>query len=528
MTDAAPLDVPAATDALPAAGLDHVQHLDEWAAKQALAEQMVPLIGSLHRDRNVVTSLYGRTLVNQSAVDLIKAHRFGRRIEETELPVADTALALQTLVDLDIRGASVDLAALLAGYRAKRAADPDLSLPDYLAMALASAGGQAAERGAQPRDVVLYGFGRIGRLVARILISHTGRGAGLRLRAIVVRRNGPGDLVKRASLLRRDSIHGPFDGTITVDEDDETILANGSLIQVIYTDDPATVDYTEHGIHDAIVVDNTGRWRDEAGLSRHLQSRGVGRVLLTAPGKGALKNIVHGVNHADIEDADRILSAASCTTNAVTPVLKAVDDKFGVVRGHIETIHSFTNDQNLIDNFHKADRRGRAAGLNMVITETGAARAVAKALPQLSGRLTGNAIRVPTPDVSIAVLNLQLSRATTVEELNGMLRATALTSPLQRQVGFVESPDVVSTDFIGARQTGVVDGLATIADEENVVIYIWYDNEFGYSHQVVRILEEMASVHPPVFPRPADQAAGPHVPGRALNLTGGALRGSAS
>jgi glyceraldehyde 3-phosphate dehydrogenase len=280
-------------------------------------------------------------------------------------------------------------------------------------------------------------------------------------------------------------------------------------VQVIYTDDPSAVDYTRYGIDRAILVDNTGRWRDEAGLAQHLASPGIDRVLLTAPGKGVLKNIVHGVNHTDITDSDRILSAASCTTNAVAPVLKAVDDEFGVVRGHIETIHSFTNDQNLIDNFHKADRRGRAAGLNMVITETGAARAVAKALPRLAGRLTGNAIRVPTPDVSIAVLNLQLSRVTTREELNGMLRTTALTSPLQRQVGFVESPDVVSTDFIGARQTGIVDGLATITAGENVVIYIWYDNEYGYSHQVVRILEEMAAVHPPVFPRPRGRAVAP-------------------
>ncbi|MCU1437340.1 MAG: glyceraldehyde-3-phosphate dehydrogenase [Naasia sp.] len=486
---------------------DHLRHLDEWAAKQSIAEAMVPLIGHLHRDRHVVTSLYGRSLVNQSAIALIKAHRFGRRIEETELPLADTALALQTLIELDPAPASVDLAAVLAGYRERRESDGDLELGDYLKQELTSIAGDAGELPTGSRDVVLYGFGRIGRLVARILIEHAGRGGGLRLRAIVVRRNGAGDIVKRASLLRRDSIHGPFDGTITVDTERETILANGTLIQVIYSDDPAAVDYSAYGIEDAIVVDNTGRWRDEEGLSRHLESRGVRQVLLTAPGKGALKNIVHGVNHGEIEDGDRILTAASCTTNAVTPVLKALDDEFGVVRGHIETIHSFTNDQNLIDNFHKADRRGRAAGLNMVITETGAAKAVAKALPHMAGRLTGNAIRVPTPDVSIAVLNLELGRATTVDELNGMLRTTSLSSPLQRQVGFVESPDAVSSDFLGSRQAGIVDGLATIADGANVVVYVWYDNEYGYSHQVVRIIEQMASAHPPVFPRATIGAA---------------------
>ena len=208
-------------------------------------------------------------------------------------------------------------------------------------------------------------------------------------------------------------MHGPFDGTIEVDEEANTILANGTLIQVIYADDPAAIDYTAYGIHDAIVVDNTGRWRDEEGLSQHLRSTGVARVLLTAPGKGAIKNIVHGINHDDIAADDRILSAASCTTNAITPVLKAVDDAYGIERGHVETVHSFTNDQNLIDNFHKGDRRGRSAALNMVITETGAAKAVAKALPSFAGKLTGNAIRVPTPDVSLAILNLQLERPTT-------------------------------------------------------------------------------------------------------------------
>lgn len=219
----------------------------------------------------------------------------------------------------------------------------------------------------------------------------------MRLRAIVVRKGAENDLVKRASLLLRDSVHGRFEGSVDVDEENSQLIANGTRIQVIYSNDPATIDYTAYGIHDAIVVDNTGRWRDEAGLSRHLESTGVARVLLTAPGKGDLKNIVHGINHDTIEDGDRILSAASCTTNAITPVLKAVDEAYGIVRGHVETVHSFTNDQNLIDNFHSGDRRGRSAVLNMVITETGAAKAVARALPELAGKLTGSAIRVPTP-----------------------------------------------------------------------------------------------------------------------------------
>lgn len=241
---------------------------------------------------------------------------------------------------------------------------------------------------------MLYGFGRIGRLLARILITHAGNGHRLRLRAVVVRRGAKNDLVKRASLLERDSVHGLFPGTVTVDEANDVIIANGTRIQVIYANGPAAIDYTAYGIDDAVVVD-TGRWRDEEGLGRHLQSKGVARVLLTTPGKSPLKNIVYGINHDDIEPGDKILGGV-VHDERDAPVLKAVDEAYGVERGHVETVHSFTNDQNLTDNFHTGDRRGRSTVLNMVITETGAATAVAKALPEFAGKLTGSSIRVPT------------------------------------------------------------------------------------------------------------------------------------
>ncbi|WP_308796834.1 glyceraldehyde-3-phosphate dehydrogenase [Agromyces silvae] len=474
----------------------------DWIAREELAERMIPLIGGLYREFGVVTSIHGRRLINRSPVDLLKAHRFARQAEDVELDPEDTIRLLEALREVGPGPASIDVARLVQRYRDTVAAGGASDLVDFLRSELApvlvaDADGDAAPAGA---DVVLYGFGRIGRLLARILIAHAGNGHGLRLRAIVVRRGAENDLQKRASLLRRDSVHGPFAGTIEVDEERNTILANGTLIQVIYSDDPASVDYTAYGISDAIVVDNTGRWRDEAGLSQHLRAPGVARVLLTAPGKGAIKNIVHGINHDAITPGDAILSAASCTTNAITPVLAAIDDAYGVVRGHVETVHSFTNDQNLIDNFHKGDRRGRSAVLNMVIAETGAAKAVAKALPQLAGRLTGSAIRVPTPDVSLAILNLQLERPTEKSELNGYLRRVSLTSPLRQQVDYIESADVVSTDFVGSNRAGIVDGLATIADGTDVVLYVWYDNEFGYSCQVVRVLEAMAGAHPMVLP----------------------------
>ncbi|MDO5051640.1 MAG: glyceraldehyde-3-phosphate dehydrogenase [Pseudoclavibacter sp.] len=465
----------------------------DWLSRVAAAEAMVPVIGSLYRERNVVPSIHGRRLINLGPIDIIRAHRYARRIDDEELSLDKTSAILERLADMDLGTASIDLGQLATRFESEGG-----DLDAFLRRELAEVIGTSTETSGA--DVVLYGFGRIGRLLARILISHAGAGRGLRLRAIVVRKGAENDLDKRASLLRRDSVHGAFNGTIHVDRENERIIANGTAVQVIYSNDPSSIDYTRYGIRDAIVVDNTGRWRDEEGLRQHLGSKGVKRVLLTAPGKGGMKNIVFGINHGEVEDGDEILSAASCTTNAITPVLKAVDDKFGVEHGHVETVHSFTNDQNLIDNFHKGDRRGRAAGLNMVITETGAAKAVSKALPSFAGKLTGNAIRVPTPDVSMAVLNLTMSREVDREEVNDFLRKVSLTSNLRQQIDYIESSEVVSTDFVGTTRAGIVDGLATIANGRNLVLYVWYDNEFGYSSQVVRIVEMLGGVRPPIVP----------------------------
>lgn len=473
------------------------EHLAEWGDRQAKAEAMIPLVGRLYREHGVVTSIHGRTLLGQSSTDILKAHRFTRRVD-TELTVCDTLPMLEALASLNPGPASVDIARL---HRRRLETGEEASMEDFLRAELGDVIGQGGQGGDGPTDVVLYGFGRIGRLLARILIEHAGAGHGLRLRAVVVRKGADNDLAKRASLLRRDSVHGSFAGTITVDEHNNTILANGTLIQVIYSDDPATVDYTQYGISDAIVVDNTGRWRDRAGLSQHLKSTGVSRVLLTAPGKGDVPNIVSGINDDGFTDDDPVVSAASCTTNAIVPALKVINDEYGIVGGHIETVHAFTNDQNLIDNFHKGERRGRAATLNMVLTETGAAKAVAKALPELEGKLSGNAIRVPTPNVSMAILNLTLEKAVERDALNDFLRQSSLYGDTHKQLDFIDSPEVVSTDFVGNRHAGIVDGRATITSDNRCVLYVWYDNEFGYSCQVVRVLEQMAKVHPPAFPK---------------------------
>ena len=475
-------------------------YFKDWKEREALAESMIPLVGRLSREKNVKCYIYGQPLVNRSVLEIMKDHRYVRQVEGNELSAFETYPILNTLAQLDLGPAHIDVGRLAVRYYDQGAGE-GLTIEQYVEQELQALIGAQDKPLDKPQDVVLYGFGRIGRLMARILIDKTDGGDCLRLRAIVVRKGkAPNDLVKRASLLRRDSVHGAFDGTIRVDEERQSFVANGNEIRVIYADGPDTIDYTQYGIHDAIVVDNTGVWRDEKGLSRHLQSKGVSKVILTAPGKGDLKNVVAGINSDIIEDSDTIISAASCTTNAIAPPLKAIDDKFGIVAGHVETVHAFTNDQNLIDNYHNASRRGRSAPLNMVLTETGAAVAVGKVLPQLAGKLTGNAIRVPTPNVSMAILNLTLERATTAEEINEFMRNQALHSELRKQIDYSASPEVVSSDFVGSRHACVFDAQATIVNGKQAVLYLWYDNEFGYSCQVHRILEQMAGIQFTVYP----------------------------
>jgi glyceraldehyde 3-phosphate dehydrogenase len=472
-------------------------YLKDWQAQEASAEQMLPVIGSLYRDKNIVTTVYGRSLVHATAIDILKAHRFARRTLDNELSVTDSMPLLEAINKLDLAPARIDLGKLTFNFFTESAG---LSAEAYIRRELASVNTGVSPILDEPQDIVLYGFGRIGRLLARLLIEKAGSGDKFRLKAAVVRKGAADDLQKRASLLRRDSIHGPFNGIITIDEEENAIIANGNMIRIIYADSPESVDYTQYGIRSAILIDNTGKWRDRVGLGKHLLAPGIAKVILTAPGKGDIPNVVAGVNDDLITDQEQIFSAASCTTNAIVPVLKALNDRYGITHGHIETCHSYTNDQNLIDNYHKAARRGRSAPLNMVITETGAAKAVAKVIPDLGGKLTGNAIRVPTPNVSLAILNLELAQPATVAEINSYLRGMSLESPLQNQIDYTNSPEVVSSDFVGSRHAGVVDSLATIAEGQHCVLYVWYDNEFGYSCQVVRMVQKMAGLELPALP----------------------------
>lgn len=465
------------------------QHLSNWKNQEESAEHLLALVAKLYREKNIITSVYGRSLVNQPVVDILKAHRRTRLVAD-ELSVSQTLPVVEALLNRDDVGASNIDIAKVAISADKNGSDINAALDKLFADVSWQSGSS------NTTDVVLYGFGRIGRLMARIIIDQTGSDNGLRLKGIVVRKGQEGDVFKRASLLRRDSVHGSFNGSIVIDEENNAIIANGNFIQIIYSNGPDQVDYTQYGINDALVIDNTGIWKDEDGLGLHLKSKGVKKVILTAPSKGDIKNIVYGVNNNEIADDDNIISAASCTTNAITPTLKVLNDKYGIENGHLETIHAFTNDQNLIDNYHKSDRRGRSAALNMVITSTGAAKAVAKALPALKGKLSGNAIRVPTPNVSLAILNLNLANPPKdADELNAFMRDIAVHSNLQAQIDYTESSEIVSSDCVGSKTAGIFDSQATKVHDNTAIVYLWYDNEYGYSWQVFRIAQQMANIN---------------------------------
>ena len=474
----------------------------DWKDREALVQEMIPVIGRLFSQRDLGMFIYGRPLHNRSVTSIMKSHRFVRQIEHNELSEFESHPVLMALAKLDLWHAQIDLGKLTLRFMEQLDAKGDaaLDVDTFVFEEMAYLNSVKEMPVEKSQDVVLYGFGRIGRLMARLLIERTTTGEIMRLRAIVVRPGGEGDLEKRASLFTHDSVHGTFQGTLRIDEENNCLIANGNSIKVIYANNPDEIDYAQYGIEDALIIDNTGKWRDEEGLSLHLKAKGTAKVILTAPGKGNLKNIVFGINDDDLDENDKIVTAASCTTNAIAPVLKVISDKYGIAHGHVETVHAYTNDQNLIDNYHKGSRRGRSAALNMVLTETGAAKAVVKVVPELAGKLTGNAVRVPIPNVSMAIMTLNLETATTKEEVNEFLRQIAVHSSLQNQISYTNSPDAVSTDFVGTREAGVVDANATIVTGKNCVLYLWYDNEFGYCCQVARVVYKMAGVKYRVYP----------------------------
>ena len=473
----------------------------DWKWREGLAELMVPIIGSLYRNGTNIL-IYGKSLVNESPVAIMKAHRFARQSDNNELSELETYPILKYIETLDLADCEIDVGEIAVKCPFfEDIKNDDTKIGEFIDAELESVINKKSNRPPEPANIVLYGFGRIGRLVARMMTQTTGPGNYFKLRAIVIRKATDDDIFKRASLLTKDSVHGPFDGTVRVDEENSSLVINGNPVKVIYASGPDKVKYSDYGINDPVVIDNTGIWRDEEALSVHIKS-GASKVILTAPAKGDIKNIVYGINDSILEENDQLISAASCTTNAIVPVLKTINDEFKINGGHIETVHAYTNDQNLIDNFHKKDRRGRGAPLNMVITSTGAVNAVAKALPELKGKLTGNAIRVPTPNVSLAILSLELDKKVSVEIVNDYLRSMAFHSEYREIIGFVNSSEVVSTDFYSSPFATVIDSQATITNDKRVTLYCWYDNEYGYTKQVINLAKKVAKINLPRLPKP--------------------------
>jgi glyceraldehyde 3-phosphate dehydrogenase len=467
--------------------------LSEWNEQEKAAIELINIIGKLWFDKSIELVIFRLQLVDRSSSVILNHHHYAQNIIKQPITIYDTLLLAKEIFKLDIAPSRIDIGRLSSEWLKEKGNYKNSA--DFIADKLRNFIGEDKRR-MVPKDVVLYGFGRIGRIIARELITQAGKGEQLRLRAIVTRGNSNEDISKRADLLRTDSVHGPFPGTVIEDFDNKALIVNGHIVYMISADTPAEVDYTAYDIKDALLIDNTGVWRDRAGLEKHLKAKGVDKVLLTAPGKGDIPNIVHGVNHTNYKPEERIFSAASCTTNAIIPVLHVIEHTLGIEKGHIETIHAYTNDQNLLDNYHKKYRRGRSAVLNMVITETGAGKAVTKVMPELEGKITGNAVRVPVPDVSLAILHLTVKKDTTQQGVNDILRHGALVGNLIEQIQYSESNELVSSDLIGNACACVVDSPSTIVsnDKRSIVIYAWYDNEFGYCRQVLRFAKHIADV----------------------------------
>lgn len=454
--------------------------------------EFIKIVSDLWYDKSIELVLFRNQLIDRPVSEILNLHEYAGEFVQKPISIFDSVEIAQAIKTLDIPPAKLDIGKLTYEFHLEDHKYSDAT--GFVANKLKNAKDYEP---IQPKDVILYGFGRIGRLVARELMAKTGKGSQLRLRAIVTRGEvNRTVLEKRASLLKYDSVHGDFHGTVSVDEKNKALIINGTTVNMISANNPEDIDYTQYGIDNALVIDNTGAFRDAEALGRHLKSKGANKVLLTAPGKG-VPNIVHGVNNLDYnpEEVD-IFSAASCTTNAITPILKAMQDTYGIKTGHLETIHAYTNDQNLVDNFHKKYRRGRAAGLNMVITETGAGAAVSKALPELEGKLTSNAIRVPVPNGSLAILNLELENETSLNAVNSTIKKYALEGDLVEQIKYELSDELVSSDIVGSSAPAIYDSKATIVrpDGKSVILYIWYDNEYGYSHQVIRLAKYISKV----------------------------------
>ena len=331
--------------------------------------------------------------------------------------------------------------------------------------------------------IAINGFGRIGRLVARAILERPD--CGLELVTI----NDLSDAKSNAWLFSRDSVHGKYPGEVSAEGSD--LVIDGKRIKVTAERDPAKLPHAENGVE--LVLECTGFFADREGAQKHIDA-GAKKVLISAPAKGVDLTVVFGVNHDKLEAGHTIVSNASCTTNCLAPVAKVLNDTIGIERGLMTTIHAYTNDQKILDQIHPDLRRARAAGMNIIPTTTGAARAVGEVLPELKGKLDGSAIRVPVPDGSLVDLTFTPKRDTSVEEVNSILKAAADSGPLQGILVYSDEP-LVSIDIVHTPASSTVDSLETaVLDGKLVRVVTWYDNEWGFSNRMVDTAGAMAKL----------------------------------
>ena len=329
--------------------------------------------------------------------------------------------------------------------------------------------------------VAINGFGRIGRLVARAILEK--QDSGLELVAI----NDLADAKSNAMLFKRDSVHGPYPGEVHAEGND--LIIDGRRVKVTAERDPGKLPHGENGVD--IALECTGFFTDRDKAAAHLTA-GAKRALISAPAKGVDLTVVYGVNHDKLTAEHTIVSNASCTTNCLAPVAKVLNDTIGIERGLMTTIHAYTNDQKILDQIHSDMRRARAAGMSMIPTTTGAARAVGEVLPELKGKLDGSAVRVPTPNVSMVDLTFTPKRDTNLEEVNGVLKAASESGPLKGILAYTDEP-LVSIDLNHNPASSTVDSLETAVLEGKLVrVLSWYDNEWGFSNRMVDTAGAMA------------------------------------
>jgi len=470
---------------------NYSENLKAFISEKKAATKLINSVSNLLYEKGIELVLFRRHLIDKNVSDILRLHQYATNFVQKPINIFDSAILAEGLQNMDLAPAKIDIGKLTFEYLEQKASFR--SQEDFLDKKIGFIK-KSKDKRQNSKDVVLYGFGRIGRLCARELIKQAGKGQQLRLKGIILRKIDADSLKKRCALLRQDSVHGNFSSSIEINYEDLSIIINGQKIK--FFDNNSINTLTEHGINDALLIDNTGVFKDYDSLKNHLKIKGISKVLLTAPGSG-IPNIVYGVNQDVINiEQDKVISAASCTTNAIAPILKVISDNNNIIKGHIETIHAYTNDQNLLDNMHNKTRRGRSAAINMVITSTGAGKAVTKVIPVLSNKLTANAIRVPTPNGSLAIINLELKHNMNFDSVNELIRKAALDGPLVNQIKFSMNPELVSSDIIGNPGAAIFDSPATIVskDGKNIILYIWYDNEFGYTKQVIRLAKYISKV----------------------------------